>query len=194
MKNTNITNITAEIQALKDQYLYWIWAKIDCPNYGASVNNYSKLLVYLLSTTYSPIISMDENRKQDGLNLVRQFYYETTGNINGPWYPETCSILEMLLALSIRAEDIMEDPESGSRMSIWFWRMIDSLGSIQQDDKHFNPRVVTEVIERFLKQEYLPNGSGGLFTLPGCPVDLRKIEIWEQMIWYLDRVIDNEQH
>lgn len=194
MKKTNIANISAELETCKNRYVQWMFGVVDCPEYGAPASNYTKLLYMLLSIPYVPTLVMDENRLIDGQNLIREFYYSATGSTTGPWWPEYCSILEMMIALAIRAEDIMEDPDIGNRTSIWFWRMIDSLGLIQQNNLSFNPEIVSNVIERFLRQEYLPNGSGGLFTLPGCPVDLRVVEIWEQMIWYLDRVIDNEQH
>ena len=194
MKKTNIASISAELEACKNRYVQWMFGVVDCPEYGAYAGYYTKLLYMLLSIPYVSTLAMDENRLIDGQNLIREFYYSTTGNTTGPWWPEYCSILEMMIALAIRAEDIMEDPDIGNRTSIWFWRMIDSLGLIQQNDLSFNPEIVSNVIGRFLRQEYQPNGSGGLFTLPGCLVDLRDVEIWDQMLWYLDRVIDNEQH
>ena len=43
-----------------------------------------------------------------------------------------------------------------------------------------------DVIKRFLDRDYEPNGKGGLFTIKNCRQDLRKVEIWYQLCWYLD--------
>ena len=56
-------------------------------------------------------------------------------------------------------------------------------------DSRFEKRFVDEKIERFLKREYKSNGDGGLFTVKKCKCDLRKVEIWYQMCWYLDGIL-----
>ena len=38
-------------------------------------------------------------------------------------------------------------------------------------------------------REYAPDGRGGLFTIRNCEEDLRKVEIWYQLCWYLDTII-----
>ena len=44
------------------------------------------------------------------------------------------------------------------------------------------------ILERFLRREYEPDGRGGLFTIKSGRHDMRKIEIWYQMMWYLDEI------
>ena len=48
--------------------------------------------------------------------------------------------------------------------------------------------LVEDVIERFLDREYGPDGKGGLFTVRHCEYDLRDVEIWYQLCWYLDSI------
>ena len=46
-------------------------------------------------------------------------------------------------------------------------------------------RRAEKTIRRFLHRHYSADGHGGLFWIPGCPLDLRKIEIWYQLCHYL---------
>ena len=101
-----------------------------------------------------------------------------------------CSVLEMMIALSIRCEEsIMDDTEYGNRTGQWFWGMISSLGLSSMTDDMFDKQYATNVINKFLNREYEPNGKGGLFTIRNCKDDLRNVEIWYQLCWYLDSII-----
>jgi hypothetical protein len=97
-----------------------------------------------------------------------------------------CSVLEMIAALSIRCEHIMENQDLGNRTGQWFWDMLTNLGLISMDDTKFDRKHVGDAISRFLNREYKPNGEGGLFTVNHCGKDLRSIEIWYQACLYLD--------
>ena len=44
------------------------------------------------------------------------------------------------------------------------------------------------VIKSFLRVEYQPNGKGGLFYIPDYQGDIRNLEIWYQMCWYLNTI------
>lgn len=175
-------------------YIHWIYSKIDSPQHNLSVRNYSKLLEYLHDAEFEAMCPMDLNRFVDGADLRKAFSYESTGRVIGDELRgEGCSILEMLVALAIRCEDdIMGDPELGNRTPNWFWGMINSLGLIPSDNNHFFEKGVYTILDKFLTRQYRHDGHGGLFTLPGCPVNLTTVDIWEQMAWYLDRILDRE--
>ena len=101
-----------------------------------------------------------------------------------------CSVLEMLIALAMRCEEhIMDDPDIGNRTGQWFWSMITNLGLGSMTDAKFDRVKINHVILIFLDRKYKPNGEGGLFTVRNCPRDLRTIEIWYQMCWYLDDIL-----
>ena len=95
----------------------------------------------------------------------------------------------MMVALAMHCElHIMDNPEIGDRTANWFWGMIRSLGLSPYDDNHFNYQDVENVVDRFLNRDYEPTGKGGLFTVTSRPEDLRSVEIWYQMCWYLDQL------
>ena len=64
--------------------------------------------------------------------------------------------------------------------------MVVSLGLGAMHDANYDPEYVDSVIDRFLDREYESNGEGGLFTVKHTNRDLRTVEIWCQMCWYLD--------
>lgn len=101
-----------------------------------------------------------------------------------------CSVLEMLIALAFRCEEhIMTDPDIGNRMGQWFWNMIVSLGLGSMSDSRFDAAYTDDVISRFMNRKYKRNGEGGLFTVERCKYDMRTVEIWWQMNWYLDSIL-----
>jgi hypothetical protein len=95
----------------------------------------------------------------------------------------------MMVALAIYAEEhIMANPQIGNRTGQWFWNMVVSLGLGDQMDDRFDRRYVEDTLQRFLDRKYEPNGHGGLFMIRGCRRDLRKVEIFHQLCWYLDTI------
>lgn len=175
-----------------NEYFNWMCDKITDPKYHGDVS-YMKLLSQLHNTEFTYIIDGDINRFNDGIDLKNRFVYELRYPyevINICLDPHNCSVLEMMVALAIRCEEsIMDDPFYGNRTGKWFWGMIDSLGLKTVHDDNYNRQYVDNVIFKFLNRDYDPNGEGGLFTIIDCHDDLRNIEIWYQMCWYLDEII-----
>ena len=96
----------------------------------------------------------------------------------------------MMVALAIRCEEhIMGDQDIGDRTGLWFWGMIENLGLLSMTDTAFNKRRVDEIIDIFLNREYKRNGEGGLFTVKNHRDDLRTVEIWYQLMWYLNEIM-----
>lgn len=174
---------------LDDEYFDWMYDLVCNDKY--SKLSYRKLLTHLHKLEFTYIIPMDKNRAGDGTNLRYRFAYERYHNDihkvmnyldDGP-----CSVLEMLIALAIRCEEqIMDDPDIGDRTGQWFWNMLVNLGLGGMSDSKFNEQRTDEIVGKFLNREYEENGEGGLFTLKHCGYDLRTVEIWYQMLWYLD--------
>lgn len=167
-------------------YKQWLY-DIVCRDIFSRSISYDRLLSYLSHREFTTIIPNDINRAEDGIDL-RIRYEMITGeyiNRNAP-----CSVLEMMVALAIRCEEtIMDNPAYGDRTAQWFWGMIRTLGLYSMTDDRFDQEYVDMVIDRFLNRDYEPNGEGGLFKINNCKYDLRKIEIWYQLCWYLDRFV-----
>lgn len=161
-----------------DWLVGWIMPKNQKPCY--------RLLETLHSVEFHWSIQMDANRAQDGLDL-RYRYSDENGidDITDELGP--CTVLEMMVALAIRCEEtIMDDPDIGDRTGFWFWGMIKSMGLSRMTDENFNEALVYSKINKMLDREYQSNGAGGLFTIKYIDHDMRDIEIWYQMLWYLN--------
>lgn len=134
---------------------------------------------------------MDENRASDGLDLRYRFVDLMGFDIPvEEIYDKPCSVLEMLVALSLRCEEtIMDDTRYGNRTGQWFWGMIKNLGLGDMIDSRFDRRECDYILKRFLNRDYDSDGRGGLFTIKDPRRDLRTVEIWYQLNWYLDTLL-----
>ncbi len=180
------------VNQIKNNYFEWLY------NYACKgrINNrisYRKLFMLLHSIDFDFYIKDDVNRAIDGIDLRNRFAAET--RLDDPYdknyvtdvLDDPCSVLEMILALAIRCEEtIMDNPEYGDRTGQWFWSMLSNLGLSMMTDDNFNKQEATKHIYDFMERRYSPDGRGGLFYIRDCKYDLRDIEIWTQLCWYLN--------
>lgn len=175
-----------------NEYFEWI-CKIICDMDQPRALSYERLLTHLHTIKFTYSIRKDQNRAEDGKDLRWRFINGLVNSDGGADYlsclVDPCSVLEMMVALAIRCEEIMDDPCLGDRTAQWFWGMIVNLGLGAMTDTRYDQQVVNEAVDRFLKRDYEPNGKGGLFTVRHCEYDLRTVEIWKQMCWYLDTFV-----
>lgn len=177
---------------LNNRYFNWMCQLVSGRRYTRG-RSYRKLLRLLHDTDFYYSIPMDGNREADGIDLRYRFGYECSFDdsmIATYLDDKPCSVLEMMIALAIRCEkNIMDDPDIGDRTGEWFWDMIDSLGLSDMDDDDYDELYSRDVIKRFLDRKYKWNGDGGLFRIKRPRGDMRDVEIWCQMCWYLDELV-----
>ena len=174
-------------EKINEQYFDWMYS-LAC---GSCRISYQKLLRHLHKRDFTYTIEMDGNREADGIDLRYRFAYEF--NYGRPMIAtyldnKQCSVLEMMVALAFRCEErIMADADIGDRTSQWFFGMITNLGLKYMTDANFNEEFTDKVIDRLLNREYERNGEGGLFKVEPCVRDMRNVDIWYQMQFYLNR-------
>lgn len=175
--------------AVINEYFEWM-SNLVCVGAHFKRVSYRKLLMRLHDTEFRYSIANDANRAEDGVDIRRRFAAEFGIDNVSAYLTGPCSVLEMMIALSIRCEEhIMDDPDIGDRTSKWFWGMVSNLGLNIMTDTRFNKRFVDERLAIFLDREYGPDGTHGLFTVENSPCDLRTVEIWYQMCWYLNDIL-----
>ncbi len=137
-------------------------------------------------THYEYSVPNDDNRAQDGLKLRERFEYETS--IKLPHLGE-CRILEFLIALAIRLNESVYDHEDPNLEPDWFWTLMINLDLDTYNDSYDFTRIHGEIQDTFgrlNRREYdSDGGNGGLFPLENPDKDQRGIEVWYQMMAYL---------
>lgn len=155
-------------------------------------NSYFLLAKKLDFMPFLYTIPMDANRAKDGTDLRGQF--ESKTNYKAMYCDDTpCTMLEMLVALAVRINDIMYEDDNHDKTAVWFWEMMTNVGlDIFTDADYFKAggdSAVEKIVDRIIERKYKKNGKGGLFPLSGCykneMSDQRKVQIWYQMQTYL---------
>lgn len=172
-------------EPLEHEYFNWLCAKVvDHFNdvNGVETLSYSTLLMALYTTEFVWMIVGDDNRAEDGKDLRAEFLLELDIPDNPQWRIETgCSILEMLIAFSRRAEYQTDIPARE-----WFWEFINNLGFLEMSDSSLlTAQDIQEFLEPFIWRTYEMDGSGGLFPMKHPHRDQREVEIWYQFCDYL---------
>lgn len=170
------------LEIFASEYKAWLKRMVD------PAGEYDCLLDLLFDLEFTWTVEFDENRAMDGIYLRNQFKVESGLECPFNWVEWPCSILELLLALSIKIEDtVMYSLDEGDRTAEWFWIMVDNLGISQFDDSHWSAEsvsIVCDAICIFLNRSYEYDGTKGLFPLSNPKEDQRNLEIWWQMHEY----------
>lgn len=166
-------------------YFRWLIGKLD----KHMVKKYSSLLMHLFKDTFieNQEVPMDVNRARDGIALRKRFISENEyfgdSELEIIQY-EDCSWLEMLIALAERIDDqMMFDMNLGNRTDKWFWLIINQMDLSKFDEKNYVYDQIKRKLNRFIRREYENDGKNGIFK---CNRDVRKIEIWYQMMEYFN--------
>lgn len=179
-----------------ENYYEWI-CTLAFPETGERAA-YSNLLGYLYARTFEWSIPLDENRYTDGIDLRFRYGYEyriSADDISMAFDGRPCSMLEMMIALSLRCEEhIMSNEIFGDRLSYWFKNMLNNLKLSDQKNNRYDEKFVEYRLSCFFAHAYEPTGEGGLFVVSNPRQDMRHVEIWYQMCWYLDSVLEKETY
>ena len=178
-----------------DLYFKWM-CSIAFPNEHIR-SHYYRVLNLLNSIKFTYLIELDENRAKDGINLRYHFSYEAKIPYEDIEYildNDSCSVLEMMIALAKRCENsMMADDNFGDRTSVWFWKMFCNLDLNKYPDDIWNESIeeeVTKIIYIFLNRQYDYYGNGNLFKFDNPKYDVRELEIWDQMNYYMSEIVE----
>lgn len=149
-------------------------------------DTHKRLLIELHMTEFQPLIPNDDNRCEDGKQLRVRFEDEEGRQPALSFSQfEQCTVLEMLIGLSLRLEFETMSSRWEKTPSEWFWILLDNLDLEWCDDDSFDQKEVASKIRTFVERHYKSDGSGGIFPLKKPRKDQRRIEIWYQMSAYI---------
>lgn len=150
---------------------------------GFNRPNYILLMAKLHNTPFSFLVDRDDNRASDGESLRDDFGNEL--GFRSVSFDKGCSVLEMLVALSIRMDwEYIGDPRDEHPEKI-FWEMLCNLGLDKYPDGRFDETKIDIILRKWLDRDFNKNGYGSIFPLRNPKRDQTKIEIWLQMNEYL---------
>ena len=173
-------------EPIEDVYFHWLYVKVAAVDIPTPSTTYWKLLKELHSFEFVWLVTGDDNRAEDGLDIRREFLNMSQLDEDPYWINIGCSVLEMLIAFSRKAE-FVTDLDAHE----WFWIFIENLNldNLTDATRHISQKTA-EVLDKFVWRTYSRNGDGGLFPLNNADHDQRKVEVWYQFCAYLvDREI-----
>lgn len=160
---------------------------------------YSKLIRTLWNIEYIPSLGNDHDRAAEGIELrtrYRKILAKKAGD--GEFYtPDIreifgeCRVLEMLVALSMRMYDLMQDLGFYNSVSRWFWEIMSCLGLDAFDDISWKDGRDEILVDNMLTD--IMNLEGGVYGSPGGWFGVRgwqRLEIWYQMHAYLKQYFE----
>lgn len=168
-------------EPLEEVYFKWLYSKV-----ASTANPTPSLMFYTLfrdlhTIEFVWLVSGDDNRAQDGLDVRREFIRESFLHQDPAWNNFGCSVLEMLIAFTRRAEF-----ESDTDARTWFWIFLENLGLADLSDAVSEVSVqVQEIVNTFIWRTYRRNGQGGMFPLRNPRQDQRQLELWYQLAAYI---------
>lgn len=184
---------------MRHEYFEWLVSKVTSPAVPADTQ--ARIVLQVLRDIRIKGLPMadDEPRLEDGKQLRTNFMDDTGMAVHS--YKDAlepgsgfCTVLELLVALSMRMDDIMRDPlDPCSSVPSWFWGMVSTMVG-----QPFYPcsywalpaststaAFVAESSMKFLGRQYDPTGHNGNIFIDMSGVDLRAIDMWAQACHFM---------
>ena len=178
---------------LNELYFNWLTAQIHYNYRRHSTTSYTGLTHALHAKEFVWTVPNDDNRLEDGKELRYHFLQDErfhdeflsmklTEDEIGEFRAQPCSILEVIVGLSKRLA-FQAQGEPGW----WAWRLIVNIDLEKMRDPFTRRKAerVEDVLDQLIWRTYPWDGVGGFFPLAFPQEDQTKVEIWYQMMAYL---------
>lgn len=160
-------------------YLRWL-----CDDVNLDYDLYRDVASTMLYFVFNDSVENDINRTWDAIANREDFEHEYDVDLD-LHDDDHCGVLEMMVVLARRAADIMYESEDEDQTDYYFWLMFKNLGLDKFRGARYDHQKVAQILQIFNNREYDDYGNGGLFKVNVPPDDIRTVEIWSQMNWYL---------
>ena len=173
------------ISSLPRQYTRWLYDRVCAVRDFESPQSYVALCDEMQDIPFKVLVSRDDNRWNDGLDLRDEFldFIRDRSLDREEERLREPSLLEIFVGLAARARLLTAMDETE-----WFAIFLRNLGLEGCSDDKFDIIIrqrVRRILRKFNDRRYRANGQGGLFplTMPMC--DQREVEIWYQLGAYI---------
>jgi hypothetical protein len=161
-----------------DEYIDWLLDRINF-----NLKGYKKLIDILSTREFYWSVDHDDNRAEDG-KILREEFFDEIG-VSGAHWESDCTVLEMLIGLSIRMDLEYVGNPSDPHPDYIFEAMLDNLGLLDYKDRSFSTDEVNDILDTWLGRDFAYNGEGSIFPIENPICDQREREIWSQMQAYI---------
>lgn len=173
------------VEPLEETYFKWLAAQVVNVRLRSPRLSYWNILRQLFVTEFIWTVRNDDNRAEDGKELRLRFLEEHSNEeTRNGWLTQECSFLEMLIALSGR----LAFQTDGVSPAKWFWHLMNNVDLHVTDEAYDDlsyAAFAEAVLANVNNRTYYHNGRGGLFPLNTSQIDQTRVELWDQMNYYL---------
>lgn len=185
---------------MQPEYFEWLVSKVTSPAVPADESARAVMgTLHSIRVRSLPMLD-DEPRLMDGKQLRIEYEDECRKRATAPEDAadpdaDLCTVLEMLVALSRRMDDIMRDPlDPSSSAPSWFWGMVSTMvGQSYYPCCYWSfpvnsatVHIISDCALRFLGRQYDGSGhNGNIFVGLHPSVDVRELDIWTQACWFM---------
>jgi hypothetical protein len=180
-------------KALTELYFSWLYDKVK------QDRTYVKLCKELHKIRFRWTVHNDDNRASDGVGLRDIFIDENNldeRHLSVQYLLKgEATVFEVMVALALRMNDLMyELNDRENHAGRWFREMLMNLKLAEHTDnsepgtrfEEMTEQKIWQICDILMDRTYDYDGSGSLFPMKRKPPkDMRKVEIWYQLMLYL---------
>lgn len=177
------------LNTLWNNYTTWLKDRV-----GFNKRRYKNLIKHLNHTEFIWVLDDDRNRMEDGLYIREDFLMKM--NVDKDTFIDVpCTVLEVLVALTIRMYDEYVGEPGEEDQNIVFWELLSNLGLDDLTDNSWDQDMYDVLVDDWMKRNFDEFGVGSIFPLYDYRTskpktlssieDQRKISIWSQMQYYI---------
>lgn len=141
----------------------------------------------MFNTPFEVKVKNDANRVIQALNMRKELGYHPR-----KFEKDLANCFEIFIILAQNMDDILHDLKHGNRTEEWFWLMMKNMGLIFHDNDDFVESDVDTILDMFVHRKYYKNGDGGPFPLKRPLDNMRRVELWYQVNWYVNENFEYE--
>lgn len=161
----------------------YFYALVDRVNgYG-----YEDMLRVLYSYPFEIIVETDANLLPNVFALRDEYGYKPK-----PYEKDMANCFEIFISLASKFDWLLSDLKNPDRTEEWFWMMMKNTGLIFYDNEHFNRDDIESICDVFVHRKYKTNGYGGPFPLRQPRKNVRRVDLWYQINWYVNENFEYE--
>lgn len=189
-------NVKKQYEEFWHDYFAWLCRIIDDKRFMDIWDHYD-VLRQMHETPFVYSLEKDGNRVSDAL-VLRNRYMMERGHAfrdileSTPFANDAgASVLEVLVALAERLDDMTCDIEEPPKPGFWFKMFMENLTVFSTENFTNFSQKTSGKLQKWMSRQYDSYGNGNIFRLKKPVKGFNKIEIWYQMHIFLEQNIVN---